>query len=137
MNGVKTAQQGLGERGCRRPDCAVDLQAEQPADRGWHTDESLRRRPAQGSGNFHFDKGGGNQRSIVVSVEPGDEFGAVFLLANGLDDGSGVEVDHQRSSSRILASAAAASTSPSPSCGGRGTGPPPVGGVARPAATSL
>src|SRR3954447_675092 len=137
MNGVETAQCRLGKRCCGRADRAVDLKPEKPPDCGWNTDQRLRGRPSQGPGHLHLDEGGGDERRIVMGIEPGDKVGAVCLLANELDDGGGVQINHQRSSSRMSASAAATSTPSSPSFGGSGTGPPLVGGAARPAATSL
>src|SRR4051794_6870238 len=136
MNGVETAQRRLGKRRCRRADRAVDLKPEKPADCDWNTDQRLRGRPSQDPGHLHLDEGGGDERCIVTGIEPGDKVGAVCLLANELDDGGGVQINHQRSSSRMSASAAATSTPSSPSFGGSGTRPPLVGGTARPAATS-
>src|SRR5690349_140107 len=137
MDGVEAAQRRLGERGRRRADRTVYLEPEESTDGGGNADQRLWGRPSQSPGHFDFDERGGDKGCVVMGVDPGDKVSAMCLLADQLDDGGGVEIDHQRSSSRMSARVAATSTSSSPSLGGSGTAPPPVGATARPAATSL
>jgi hypothetical protein len=87
-----------------------------------------RARGAKSPGQLDFDHWRCDQRHCRPGVDPLDQVCAVCLGPDQLEDRDAIEVDHQRSSSRAVASSSATSISGSPSTGGTGNGPAVAGG---------
>src|SRR5262249_2551766 len=100
-------------------------------------DKGLWRASAQRARYLHLRQRRRHQRVAMAGVEPGHEIAAIRLLPDEFHDGGRVEVNHQRSSSRIAAISEATSTLGSARRGGSGTGPMLIGATARPDPTSL